>query len=110
MTKKREELTARQRYWLECIEECERAGQTLKAFAEERDISVTTLYSWKKQLKQKGVLPGGVGRFQRVRILEPSWPASEYRIGLPNGVQVTLSGPVDGASLSAVLEAALRVS
>ena len=110
MTKKREALTARQRHWLECIEECGRSGQTLKAYAEERDISVTTLYSWKKRLKREGILPGRRSRFQRVRIAEPSWPASEYRVVLPNGVQVTLSGSVDEASLSAVLEAALRVS
>lgn len=56
MAKKGEALTARQRYWLDCIEECERGGQTLKAYAEERDISVSTLYSWKKQLKRKAVV------------------------------------------------------
>lgn len=110
MTKKREGLTARQRYWLDCIEDCERAGRTLKAYAEERDISVTTLYSWKKQLKQKGLLAGGRSRFQRVRVAEASWPGSECRIALPNGVQVTLSGPVDEGSLSTVLEAALRIT
>lgn len=107
MTKQQEGLTARQRYWLDCIEECDRTGQTLKAYAEEREISVTMLYSWKKQLKQKGLLPGRRSRFQRVRIAE-ALPPSEWRILLPNGVQVTLSGPVDGAALSAVLDAALR--
>lgn len=107
MTEKRAELTARQQYWLGCIEECERSGQSLKAYAEGRDIPVTTLYSWKKKLKQKGLLPGRRSRFQRVRIAEAASP-SEWRIVLPNGVQVTWSGPADSTELSAVLTAALQ--
>lgn len=107
MTKNRAELTTRQRYWLDCIEECEGSGQTLKAYAEERGIPVTTLYSWKKKLKQKGLLSGRRGRFQRVQIAE-ALPPSDWRIVLPNGVQVTWSGPADGTALSAVLAAALQ--
>lgn len=107
VTKKRAELTTRQQYWLDCIEECERSGQSLKAYAEEREIPVATLYSWKKKLKQKGLLPERRSRFQRVRIAE-ALPPSDWRIDLPNGVQVTWSGPVDGAELSAVLAAALQ--
>lgn len=107
MSEKRSALTTRQQYWLDCIEECERSGQSLKAYAEEREIPVTTLYSWKKKLKQKGLLPGRRSRFQRVRIAEAA-PPSDWRVVLPNGVQVTWSGPVNGTELSAVLAAALQ--
>lgn len=103
-------LTVNQRRWLEQIRECERSGETMKGYAEARGIPVTTLYSWKKKLKQKGVLADRPSGFERVVIADGARPANEWRVALPNGVEVAWTGPVDERSLAAVLHAALGVA
>lgn len=59
---------------------------------EEREISVTTLYFWKKRLKERAV----DGRPEPVRASADSGGIvelpGEYRIGLPKGLQVTVTG------------------
>ena len=42
---------------LEQIRECERSGETLKAYATRRKLSVHALYQAKKEARQKGLLP-----------------------------------------------------
>lgn len=110
MTDREAGLTANQRRWLEQIRECERSGETMVAYCEARGIPVTTLYSWKKKLKHKGVLPSWPGWFERVVIADGAPPPSEWRMVLPNGVEVAWTGPVDERSLAAVLHAALGVA
>jgi len=51
-----EELTKRQRYWLRHIERAAERGDTLKAYAKRRRISVGALYTAKSQLMRLGVL------------------------------------------------------
>lgn len=110
MTDREAGLTANQRRWLEQIRECERSGETMKAYCEARGIPVTTLYSWKKKLKQKGVLADRPSGFERVVVADGARPANEWRVALPNGVEVAWTGPVDERSLVAVLHAALGVA
>lgn len=110
MTDREAGLTVNQRRWLEQIRECDRSGETMRAYAEARGIPVTTLYSWKKKLKQKGVLAGRPSGFERVVITDGARSANEWRVALPNGVEVAWTGPVDERSLAAVLDAALGVA
>ena len=102
-------LNAKQRYWLERIRECEESGQTTKSYAEAHSLSVKSLYRWRKRLTQCGVWSPQAVRFERVQWRAAQPISSEWRITLPNGVQVEFSGSVDGAEVSVVLTAAMGV-
>jgi len=102
-------LSAKQRYWLERIRDCEETGQTTKAYANAHALSVTAMYTWRKRLVKRGLWPSKAERFQRVQLTGLSQSSAEWRITLPNGVQVEFSGSVDGADVSAVLTAAMRI-
>ncbi|MDH3282533.1 MAG: hypothetical protein OEQ18_15585 [Gammaproteobacteria bacterium] len=102
-------LSERQRYWLERIQECEESGQTTKAYAEAHALSTSALYTWRKRLAQRGLWPSRGGRFERVQVSAPTRSVSEWRITLPNGVQVEFSGSVAGAEVSRVLAAAMGI-
>jgi len=98
-------LSERQQYWLERIRECEESGQTTKAYAEAHALSTSALYTWRKRLSQRGLWPSQVGRFERIQTSALTRTSSEWRITLPNGVQVEFCGSVDGAQVSRVLAA-----
>jgi hypothetical protein len=102
-------LSTKQRYWLERIRDCEESGQTTKAYAEAHSLSVKSLYRWRKRLAQCGVWSPQAVRFERVQWRAPQPISCEWRITLPNGVQVEFSGSVGGAEVSAVLTAAMRI-
>ncbi len=102
-------LSAKQQYWLERIRDCEESGQTTKAYADAHSLSVTAMYTWRKRLVKRGLWPSRAERFQRVQLTDVGSSSSDWRITLPNGVQVEFSGSVDGADISAVLSAAMGV-
>ncbi len=102
-------LSERQRYWLERIRECEESGQTTKAYAEMHFLSVSALYTWRKRLVRQGVWPSRPARFDRVQVTSIERPSGEWRVCLPNGVQVEFSGLVDEAVLSTVLAAVMGI-
>ncbi len=99
-------LTERQQYWLKHIRACEHAGQGMKAYARAQDLDIKSLYSWKKALVKKGVLPRTrPGRFQQAQVMAPA-VISEWQIHLPNGVSVAFAGAVDTVTLTTVLNTA----
>jgi hypothetical protein len=102
-------LSAKQQYWLERIRDCEESGQTTKAYADAHWLSVTAMYTWRKRLVKRGLWPSRAERFERVQLTDVGRSSCEWRIVLPNGVQVEFSGSVDGTEVSAVLSAAMRV-
>ena len=64
-------LTDRQRYWLEHIQACEASGKSIAEYATEHGVNVRAMYSGKKILVNKGVLPATQPpRFQRVQVME----------------------------------------
>lgn len=90
-------LTARQSDWLEKLTACKTSGKSMKAFAASERLNLQDLYSWKKTLVKKGVLPRSrTPRFQQVEIMGTT--GSECRIMLPNGVTVIL--PVGEGNMS----------
>ena len=110
----REELTERQQYWLNHIESCDQLGQATKAYAETHGLSVSMMYSWRKKLSVMGVLSAGSERrqscnFERVQVVGGEPRSGEWRIVLPNGVQIGFCGVVDGGLLSTVLKVASRL-
>ena len=99
-------LTARQRYWLEHIQSWEASGTSMAEYAASKNIAVRAMYSGRKTLKLKGVLPATQpARFQRVQVMDT--PVSgQWRIQLPNGVSVAFAGTVDTPTLTTVLRTA----
>ena len=106
-------LTERQQFWLEHLQACEEAGETTKAYADLHGLSVSMMYSWRKELTIRGVLsrqssgyrsPG----FDRVQIVESKILAGTWWITFPNGVQIECSGVIDGSSQS-ILMALMRL-
>jgi len=102
-------LTERQRYWLEHVRACKESGKTVSEYAAEHDLDARAMYTGKKVLVKKGVLPRTRPvRFQRARAAGIG-SGSEWRIQLPNGLSVTFSGTVDAGVLNTVLAAAADV-
>jgi len=106
-------LSDKQRQWLKHIHASESAGQGMKAYAGQQGIDVKTLYHWKKILVKKGILP----RTRKAKKQDPVFhrvraspqPTSQWRIHLPNGLQIGLTGAVDEAALSIILKTAARL-
>ena len=66
------EASAQLRKRLEQIRACEESGETLKAYAVRRKISVHALYQAKKEARQKGLLPAhGTPKTRAVRARRP---------------------------------------
>ncbi len=102
-------LTDRQRYWLEHVQACESSGKSIVEYAATQGIEARAMYSGKKTLVEKGVLPSiHPTRFQRVQVMEATL-SSQWRIGLPNGVSVAFVGEVDAQALTAILHSAASV-
>ena len=96
-------LTEHQRYWLDHLRACDVAGKGIAAYAAEHGLDAKAMYTGKKTLIKKGVLPRTRRRrFARAQartaVIDNAW-----RIGLPNGISVAFSGAVDAKTLHTVL-------
>lgn len=104
--KANQKLTERQSDWLAKIKACEASGKSVKAFAESEGLRLQDLYSWKKTLVKKGVLPRTrPSGFQRAKIVETYSTEVDCRLVLPNGVTVILSG----GHLQQILQSAMAL-
>ena len=102
-------LTDLQRHWLEHLQACEAAGKGIAAYAAEHGLDAKAMYTGKKTLVKKGVLPCmRQRRFARAHI-KPDSDHSAWRIALPNGLSVTFSGAVDTNALRTILTTAAAV-
>jgi hypothetical protein len=102
-------LTEKQRHWLEQLRACEASGQGIAAYAAAHGLDARAMYTGKKILVKKGVLPRTRrSRFQRVQVKDTVASAT-WRIQLPNGLSVAFSGTVDAKTLSTVLTLAAAV-
>lgn len=103
MTQIDSSLTERQQYWLTHIRACDAAGKPSVEYARENDIEVSALYSARKALAEKGVLPKPrPPRFQKATVVNAT-AAVQWQIQLPNGAMVGFSGEVNARSLDTVL-------
>jgi transposase-like protein len=104
-------VSERQGYWLALLRECEESGETTKAYAEARGLSVRQLYKWRKKLVEQGVWPERVApaRFDRVELRSVPAPKSGFQITLPNGIEICVSSPIEQRSLETVLSAAMSL-
>jgi hypothetical protein len=96
--------TQRDRYWLDHEAAIKTSGQTAKAYAAERDLSLHALYQARKRLRVMGLL--GAARHQRsdckatsspvafskVELTTPRVSRPDFRLSLPNGLLLEWSG------------------
>jgi len=102
-------LTESQSRWLKTLQACKASGKTMKAFAASEELDLNELYTWKKVLVKKGVLPRTQKpRFQKVKIVDTG-PVPECRILLPNGVAVILPGGLDSMGMTQLLRSAMQL-
>jgi len=102
-------LTENQRHWLEHLRACETSGKGIAAYAADHGLDARAMYTGKKVLVKKGVLPRTrPSHFQRAEVREPVH-GNVWRIQLPNGVSVIFSGTVDTTALRTVLTSAAAV-
>jgi len=102
--KSKHKLTARQNEWLDKLTACKNSGKSMKVFAASEGLNLQDLYSWKKTLVKKGVLPRSrPPRFEPVEIIDAIIEC-ECRILLPNGVAVVLPVGVGNMSLLNILQ------
>ena len=102
-------LTENQRHWLEHLRACEASGKGIAAYAGEHGLDAKAMYTGKKALVKKGVLPRTRRqRFARAQI-KTAVTDNAWRIQLTNGVSVAFSGAVDAQTLRTVLTTAAAV-
>ncbi len=97
-------LSENQRRWLEHLQAADQSGLTLRDYARQRGLSVKKLYSWKQDLKRRGVLPQPEARptFVPVRFIGPNATVA-VSVYLPSGVRVEVSEGVSANLLETVL-------
>lgn len=86
---KSQDITQRQRFWLEHLRVC--GERSLKSYAEEHGLDVGALYEAKSRLKRKGLLASDPARFVRVQCSEPASSPTLCRIHLRNGTMVEVA-------------------
>ena len=98
-----EALTERQRYWQMHLQRCEANGQSLRAYADEHGLKVSTLYFYRKRLRDGNSLPiSGLKNptFVRAQVASMTLPC---RVHLRNGV--TAEFGIGDAQLPSLLAA-----
>jgi len=102
-------LTDNQRHWLAHLQACEASGKGIAAYAAEHGLDAKAMYTGKKTLVKKGVLPRTLRRrFARAQV-KTAVTNNTWRIQLTNGVSVAFSGAVDAQTLRTILVTAVAV-
>lgn len=102
-------LTERQRFWLDHINACTVSKQSLKAYASQHGLNITSLYGASKKLKRQGLLAPTPSkhRFVRVKSSAPTRGVVSCRVLLVNGTVVELGCGVEDVEV--VLATAARL-
>lgn len=103
-------VTELQAEWLSVLKACESSGQSMVAYAKANNLIVKDLYTWKKVLVTKGILPRTQSAgFAKAAIKIPTNHRSECRIILPNGVAVVMPHVSDEISLLVLLRSVMQL-
>src|SRR5436309_1725098 len=101
----------RQHGWEKIIEAFERSGETQRAFALRRGLSVHTLQSWiyryRRQYPSSRRRPLAVPRLVEVRVAAATVAAGPLELLLPSGVTVRVAPGTEPAWASALVKALL---
>jgi hypothetical protein len=98
------QLTEKQRYWLEHLERA-RNTDSLAAYAKQQNLDVTTLYHYKKILRQKGLIESH-SKFTRITqtsiIEQQNFINDQVCIQLRNGHRIVV--PANAIDLKTLLQ------
>lgn len=103
--KTEQDLSERQRYWLEHRRVAEGRGEPLKAYAKRLGLSESSLYEAKRRLRACGVIAPVAKRttpspgFARVKVRDPGPPPCSFRVRLASGAWLEWSQAPQGDSL-----------
>ena len=100
-------LGKRQRFWLEHARRCQASPETIKDYAAAHGLTLSTLYSRRRELLNRGLLEEENrlhARFRKVAVVDGP-AALQCRISLPNGVTVDW-GHGDLQAMESILRAA----
>jgi hypothetical protein len=108
-------LSSRQRFWLDHLQACEEAGETLRAYAKRKGLSVHGLYGARRRLRLAGVAParGNSGKrpsFAKVVVQEAALEVGRCRVRLPNGAVMEWDLPLTAQSLEMLFRGVARFS
>ena len=105
--RKPKSLSKRRRFWLEHVRRCHASAGTIKDYAATQGLTLSTLYSRRRELLNQGLLEEESrpqARFRKVAVTDGP-VALQCRISLPNGVTVDW-GHGDLQAMESVLRAA----
>jgi hypothetical protein len=96
-------LTEKQRYWLNHIQQAKASGQSLSDYAAEHALRLKALYQYRWLLRKKGMLDEISESPAFVKVTPPVVPVPQTKVTVhfPNGIRVELAG--HGPALSALL-------
>lgn len=97
-----EQLTDRQRFWLNHLEACQTAGQSISAYAREHDLSAGALYHYRSLMRKREQTPVSPSTFARVHLSGAA--PGQTTIRLPNGIEIDWPRGGDGTELSAIVD------
>jgi hypothetical protein len=108
-------LSSRQRFWLKHLQACEAGGETLKAYARRKGLSVHGLYGARRRMQLAGTAPARVSSekrlsFAKVVVHEAPAEAGRCRVRLPNGAVMEWDIPLTDQSLELLFQAVARLS
>ena len=108
-------LSSRQRFWLDQLQACEESGETLKAYAKRKGLSVHGLYGARRRMRLAGMAPACASSekrasFAKVVLEEAPAEAARCRIRLPNGAVMEWDVPLTAQSLELLFRGVARLS
>ena len=108
-------LSSRQSFWLEHLQACEAGGETLRAYAKRRGLSVHGLYGARRRLRLAGMAPARASSekrvsFAKVVVQEAPAEAARCRVRLPNGAVMEWDVPLTAQSLELLFRGVARLS
>lgn len=98
------QLTAKQQQWLSHLEAADEQNLSLAAYAKQECLDLKRLYSWKSQLKQKGLFSAETDNSFIKAQVSTSVSLSHttgIHVVLPNGIRLEL--PYNATSLSGLI-------
>ena len=108
-------LSSRQRFWLKHLQACEAGGETLRAYAKRKSLSVHGLYGARRRLRLAGMAPARASSekrasFAKVVVKEAPAEAARCRIRLPNGAVMEWDVSLTAKSLELLFRGVARLS
>jgi len=110
-----QELTPKQRSWLNHYQACRVSGKTMAEYAGENGLALKSFYFWKRRLRQLGAIgPDSIDSsksplFLPVRVREESRVEAACTMRFANGIECEMTG-LDAGGVEHLLGCLCRLS